>query len=536
VQSLALTRDAVGGYSVQVWLGGDLRTLQLHEHDLRGPSFELLVRDANGTHPQPRTPCVTYRGGLLEEPTARVAASIVDGSLTAIVYRPSAAPGTPGEDWVVQPVRRAAPQAGAAAHVVFLSQDSTPLPYVCGNADLPPPPGPAFGIDVVLECEIAIEADVQFYNQNGGNVVNTQNDITAVMNQVEFIYERDCDITYDVTTIVVTTTSVYTSNDASTLLSQFRNNWNSNFGGVQRDVAHLFTGRNLTGSTIGIASVSVICSQSSGYGLSQSRYSNNFNNRVGLTCHELGHNWSASHCNGANPCYIMCSGLGGCSGNVTLFSPTEIGQITSYAATRNCLAIATTAPTLNSLSPSDVAVFAPENVTLSGTGLSGATSFTVAGQSYTSGFTVLDDNTMTIAMPEGVGIGATTVGVTNPLGSSNQLPISYVATTPPRLRMPPTVPSTGGLTSFEFAGVPGRPWYLVISIFNATQPFQGFDLLEPFILLGSGVFPGPDGIMSVPIPVPGGLGVLPIYGQILEADAASPTATGTSNIDLMILL
>ena len=58
------------------------------------------------------------------------------------------------------------------------------------------------------------------------------------MNQVEFIYNRDCTIQYSITTIVVTTTLVYTSDDPNTLLTQYANRWNTVHAGVPRDIAH----------------------------------------------------------------------------------------------------------------------------------------------------------------------------------------------------------------------------------------------------------------------------------------------------------
>ncbi|MFQ5806245.1 MAG: immunoglobulin domain-containing protein, partial [Phycisphaerae bacterium] len=107
--------------------------------------------------------------------------------------------------------------------------------------------------------------------------------------------------------------------------------------GVLRDVAHLMTGKDLNGGVIGIAWLGVICNTSQGYGLSQSRFTGNFTNRVGLTAHEVGHNWDAVHCDGDGDCFIMCSGLGGCAHNVTRFGSRSIGDIVPFRNTRPCL-------------------------------------------------------------------------------------------------------------------------------------------------------------------------------------------------------
>ncbi|MCB9889511.1 MAG: hypothetical protein H6836_08025 [Planctomycetes bacterium] len=132
------------------------------------------------------------------------------------------------------------------------------------------------------------------------------------------IYKRDCEIDYKITTILVRTSVTYTTADYSLLLSQYRQQWLTYHGGVQRDITHLFTGKTRTTSVIGVAYLGTICDLANGYGLSFTRYTSNFTNRVGLTAHELGHSWNAQHCTGST-CYIMCAGLGGCGGNVTLF-------------------------------------------------------------------------------------------------------------------------------------------------------------------------------------------------------------------------
>jgi hypothetical protein len=323
---------------------------------------------------------------------------------------------------------------------------------------------------------------------------------------------------------------------SGTLLGQFASRWNTVNAGIPRDVAHLFTGRNLTGSTIGIAQLASICNIGQAYGLSQSRFSNNFNSRVGLTCHEIGHGWAAQHCDGQGACYIMCSGLGGCNNSVSLFGSFAIGQITAFAATRTCLNVVTTVPQISSVNPNMVTVFSPGAITLTGSGFTGTTSFRVGVTNFTSGFVVNNDNQMTIAMPSAAATGLTTVSVTNPQGTSNSFPVSYTLTSPPKIKATSTVPSTGGIANFDFGGLPDRLWFLLLGISSNTVPFQGLPMLDPHLVLGMGTFPQPLGVQNITVPVPGGLGLLIFYLQVLEADATLPIATGTSNIAVTILL
>ena len=71
---------------------------------------------------------------------------------------------------------------------------------------------------------------------------------------------------------------------------------------------------------------------------------------------------------------------------------------------------------------------------------------------------------------------------------------------------------------------------------NTTDPFQGFGLLSNPVTLSMGVFSQPLGIASFSTPVPGGLGLLVVYGQVLEVNTATLTATGVSEIGFTVLL
>jgi hypothetical protein len=170
------------------------------------------------------------------------------------------------------------------------------------------------------------------------------------MNAVNLVYERDTFVTHEIGTILVRTTSAtdpYNTNDSSTLLSQFRNQWNSNHQTITRDTAHLFTGRAITGSVIGRAYLSVICDNilnGFGYGYSEVTFTNIFARKVALVAHELGHNWSAEHCNQSpnvsSPCNIMCSSIDNCDGiGAPQFGPGAINFVQTHAMSRGCLAL-----------------------------------------------------------------------------------------------------------------------------------------------------------------------------------------------------
>lgn len=343
VQDLAIPAGPGAAFAVGVQLGSQSMELRLEPHSVRGAGFRVMAQDDTGALSEvPAPPDQTYRGTVAGVPGAVVSASLAAEGLTASIRLPG-----DGGSWTVQPLRGVIAGAARSSHVVHRAADGVPGDWGCGVGDfeLPLPvlrglAGGAEGPDGNLVCELACDADFQFYQLLGSSTTNVTNDITNVVNAVSNIYEVDCQVEFVITQIIIRTSSAtnpYTSNAPSTLLGQFRSHWLANHGNVPRDLAHLFTGRNLDGSVIGIAYLQGVCN-SNAFGLSQSRFTTNFNFRVGLTAHETGHNFSAPHCDSiCSPCEIMCSGIGGCAGIVTSFSTCDIASITSYAASRPCL-------------------------------------------------------------------------------------------------------------------------------------------------------------------------------------------------------
>ncbi len=349
IQQIDLPFDAGRPFAATVELEGELVTLDLAPHSMRSLDFQLLVQVEGGELVEMEAPPVaTYRGTVLEMPGSRVSASLHAGRLTAVIFS-----ADDGPSWVIQPLSEVIPEAGAGAHVVYHTDDAALAEdYFCGaddlleNAGLGAIPDEGAGGGTANTpfrvADVAFDADFQFYQQNGSSVAATLRDIERVMDTVELVYERDTLIAYEVTVIIVRTSSgsnPYTSNDPVTLLNQFRTQWNNKHRDIPRDIAHLMTGRNLSGSVIGIAWLQVICASKStgrGYAVSQSRFTGSHTFRVALTAHELGHNWAAGHCSGGG-CHIMCAGIGGCGGIGLKFGTTAKRQIVNYKNTRGCL-------------------------------------------------------------------------------------------------------------------------------------------------------------------------------------------------------
>lgn len=317
-------------------------SVELVKHSVRADGFQLLIDNGTGNLERIDPPPVrTYRGIVFEDPTIRVRAHYSNGQLRATFIRDD-------KSWSLQPVNDVDPAAAPDQHVFYSSLDLQPSPYICAVRDneTAPAMGPSFGapgFTGIKICEVAIDADVAFYQQNGSSVSNTVDDVETIMNSVESIYEDpDILIGYEITTLVVRTSgNTYTTTSPGGLLDQVDAVWSSSpENAIDRDIVHLFTGINLSGSVIGIATLGVICSFGNGHGLSQSRYTSNFTRRVSLTTHELGHNWASGHCNSSSPCRIMCSSNGGCDGLSPLsFGPAATNVIANFRDTRTCLSI-----------------------------------------------------------------------------------------------------------------------------------------------------------------------------------------------------
>jgi hypothetical protein len=323
--------------TVTLDLDGRRVMVRLERSSLRAPSFRVLVQTPDGALEETPAPAPAgYRGTVDGMPGSVVGGTIRNGRLTAAIGLAD------GRVFYIEPLDQPGSEPGA--HIVYDAADVTDVEGVCGTTEppvvVPEADGPGTAGAGPHVTEIAFDADYEYWQANGASVNATIADIENVLAAVNVIYERDCDITHQITTIIVRTapSDPYSTTSASGLLTQFRDHWNSAQTGVIRDIAHLMTGKNLDGGTIGIAYLAAICSGSRGYGLSQSRWASVMSLRASLTAHELGHNWNANHCDGVSPCNIMCSTINQCDGiGVPNFEPQGVNAIRNYAATRSCL-------------------------------------------------------------------------------------------------------------------------------------------------------------------------------------------------------
>lgn len=342
MQRLDVPENARRAFELRVVLDGRARILQMRPHSMLAPGFALVADDGKTSRTLPTPREVTYQGVVAGEAVSGVAASIVDGQFRALVY-------IGRNDWSLQPVSDVVASAPRADHVAYAHADILATDVRCGQGEVLRDPlangrrsnaGPMSS--TLRQCEIALDCNNYYYRRFGSDTTRTFNAATARMNQVDVIYRREVTICYSIPTIIIRTTQVYQNGpqvgcvSGPDLLDDMRARWRANHTNVQRDTAHMLSGWGSWSGIIGCAAVSVICSRTNGFGVSRVVNSNEGRN-TGLVAHELGHNWSSGHCNSSPPCYIMCSGIGGCARSLTQFSTYAKNRILAHKNSRSCL-------------------------------------------------------------------------------------------------------------------------------------------------------------------------------------------------------
>ena len=386
-QNLTLPFRAAAPFSVDVVLAGAQRTLLLRPFDIRSPRFQLLVDDGKSLRQLPTPPSVTYRGVISGMAGTTVAAALIDGQLEASIH-------TGDETWWIIPATDSMPSAPRATHIVARHIDYT-RPGRCGvDAHAAPdvrvqqpaaPPANALRV-----AEIAIDVTNPGYIRMGSTTTGVNNRVTSVMNVVDRVYARDVEITKTVVALIIRTTQVYSSTNTN-LLGQVGSRWRSNHANISRDLVHAFGG-NPPGGILGIANISGVCNTSNGYAVSW--WWGSINGHADLVAHEMGHNWSAPHCDNSNPCWTMCAA---CPLGQLRFAPVSVNRIVNYKNTRTCLSNPVP-PALTGISPSSVTSHQPSLVTLTGTGLDSVESLTLGGAQITT-FNVIGSTSITFTPP-----------------------------------------------------------------------------------------------------------------------------------------
>jgi len=296
-----LLRETLAGKPVTLQVRDRSFEVLLESRDLRAARYQSVESLPNGERRLlERQPVRTFRGSLPNgQGQARV--SFVDGTLEAVIL-------TPEEWYFVEPLSRYSAQALKGDMVVYERSDIRSA--TLGDCGLATAERLVEGIEFVTPfvadaattytVELATEADNEYVTALGSSD-NAANEILDILNQVEGVYQSELGLTFEVVFQHSwnTTSDPYSSTAASTILQEFTSHWNSNFSNVNYDLAHMWTGKNLDGSTVGIAWKGVSCTKSYAYGVSQ-RLTGTPAKSI-LTAHEMGHNFGGDHVSTSNP-------------------------------------------------------------------------------------------------------------------------------------------------------------------------------------------------------------------------------------------
>lgn len=301
--------------------------LKVAPHDIRSDDYVAQVIGSDGIAQKlERTPVNTFKGEVRGLPQAQVRLTIEQDSIEGSII-------TKSERYFIQPARALSRASRSDEFVFYRGSDVIKDAGECGvtladevaaeeerqrstagsgskmsassltTSDEASEITPLSPLKIV---RLVTDADAE-YVAALGSVAQANNQIQSIMNQVIGTYEVEIGVTFQIVGQNAwsdAATDPYASTVAGTLLNEFRDRWNSNPPiTTARNLAHLWTGKNLDGSTIGVAFVGVVCVSSSGsYGLSQIFPINDVANpitasTVVLTAHEIGHNFSARHTN-----------------------------------------------------------------------------------------------------------------------------------------------------------------------------------------------------------------------------------------------
>jgi hypothetical protein len=313
--------------------------IRLSPHDVRASNYRAEEDIYGGIKREVPMPAIsTYRGNVEGMAGAEARFTVNENRLEGMII-------TSEGSYFLESARNYSSAAGPNDYLLYEASEVRPeVARVCGTLedqisrsvkDVAPKlaagtitPDAFSPLKVV---EIATEADGEFTAALGSSAA-ANSEILSIMNQVQAIYQRDIGLTFKVVfqhTWTDAGSDPYTAGgDAVAVINEFTSVWNRDFAGTPRDLAHLWTARDL-GGPAGIAWMGVVCLDGShSYGLSQRETMSPF--RVGIPAHEIGHNFNASHADGQAACdNTIMAAIQNPANSLTL-CPFSVNEITAY--------------------------------------------------------------------------------------------------------------------------------------------------------------------------------------------------------------
>jgi hypothetical protein len=193
---------------------------------------------------------------------------------------------------------------------------------------------------VSRQIEISLIADTAFQQAEAPDPTAA---MMARLNIVEGIFSEQLGLLVLATDIRLMTPAgdPFTSTKGTSLLEQLGDYRQDNLAVRARGVAHLMTGKDLDGTTAGIAYVGSVCDAKRGVSLSQRSYGTTISALI--MAHELGHNFGAEHdgvpgtaCAATPEGFIMAASVSGYS----TFSQCSMDTMNPVLASASCVTAA----------------------------------------------------------------------------------------------------------------------------------------------------------------------------------------------------
>jgi hypothetical protein len=312
--------------------GDGVFDITLTPHDVRAPLYRAEEAvDNGGVRLVIPEEIRTYRGTVSGLPGSEARFTVRDNFLEGVVFLSN-------ESYVLEPMRNYDSSAASNDMITYRASDIRPEALGHCAASLANRINRAKGLVVpnnlgagasLSIANVATEADFE-YVQSFGSSAAANNSILEIMNQVDGIFSSQFSLSLRVVYqhTWATASDPYNSSAAGFVLNEFQSYWNANFGDINFDLAHMWTGKQMDGSIIGTAYVGVACtSRSYSYGVSQQLGS--APGKYILTAHEIGHNFGATDADQTDPpqpsCYnTIMDSLIGTGKNFCPYSTIEI--------------------------------------------------------------------------------------------------------------------------------------------------------------------------------------------------------------------
>lgn len=314
--------------------------ISIYPRELRAKDYLLTSWTPKGKQFLPKSEIKTYQGNLNAKGGGSVSLTIDEDFIRGYVRKN-------GEYYYIEPVYYFKKGVPSNQFVVYAAEDVKPSGGTCGAMELvenkekylqqmTEEQPEKSSVLLCYDIEIAIASDASMFTKYG-SIAAVENHNVSVMNDVQTNF--DDEFQHELSFVIVEqfivsppATDPWTAAlGAGTLLNSFTA-WGPGGFTATHDIASLWTNRNFTGSTIGIAWLSSVCTNNRYHCLQD--FTGNANLLRVLTAHEIGHNFSAGHDSGGSG-FIMAPAVN----NTNTWSAASVNSINNHVNSRNCLSI-----------------------------------------------------------------------------------------------------------------------------------------------------------------------------------------------------